>query len=341
MFDDMMQKHGKISHTESWVEGQACEILYFGIPCEPEDFIAVAVRKGHPRDIIANVLREVKRVVHEILSGDVKNRYEVRAAFMKKWLKRSLELRAAEQKLHDGMPPYLQKLLAGKRLLLWKEILVDLGYPDAAIVDDVIGGFSLTGWSPRTGVFQPDVRRPNLSVPQLVSMSPGLNAAVIESLSNAAPSEHDQLVWDETMAEVERGWLLPSDNCGECFIAKRFPVPQKDKVRLVDDFSICGVNGAYGLWEKLRVQAVDELCSYLAYMLDNGGDGVVPKLTGRTYDLKSAYKQFGVDPWHADRLKIAVKKPTGGVGIFSAAALLFGATGSVSSFCGPLQASLL
>ena len=331
-FDDMIQKHGTVSHTEKWVTGEACEVLYVGVPREPGDFIADAVRKGHPRDIIANVPEEVKRVIFEILSGDFKNRFQCRAAFMRKWLKRSLELRAAEQDLHEGMPSYLQKILSGKRLLLWKEILVDLGYPDAAIVDDVIKGFSLTGWSPRTGVFQPDVRRPNLSIPQLVSMSPGLNAAVVESLSNASPSEHDQLVWDETLAEVERGWLVPSNSSGECFIAKRFPVPQKDKVRLVDDFSICGVNGAYGLREKLRVQAVDELCSYVAYMRDNVGDGAVPKLVGRTYDLKSAYKQFGVDPWHADRLRIAVKRPTGGVGIFSAVALPFGATGSVSSF---------
>ena len=199
-------------------------MLHNGIPCEPEHFIKEAVRKGQPREIIANVPSEVKDVVHGILSGDVKERFAARAAFMKKWLKRSLELKDAEQKLFDGMPPYLQKLLVGKRLLLWKEILLDLGYPDATIVEDVIGGFSLTGWSLRTGVFKPDVRRPNLSVSQLISMCPRLNAAVVESLANSAPSEHDQLVWDETMAEVERGWLHPSDGNGECFIAKRFAV---------------------------------------------------------------------------------------------------------------------
>ena len=152
-------------------------------------------------------------------------------------------------------------------------------------------------------------------------MSANLNAAVVEPLAAAAPSEHDQFVWDKTMAEVERGWLQPSEYCGECIISKRFPVPQKDKVRFVDDFSICGVNGAYGLTEKLRVQAVDELCSYIAYMLDRSDGRAMLKLTGRTYDLKSVYKQFGVDPWHSSHLKIAVKKPGGGGGIFSALAL--------------------
>ena len=39
-----------------------------------------------------------------------------------------------------------------------------------------------------------------------------------------------------------------------------------------------------------------------------------------------------MDKWHAERLKIAVKRPGGGVGIFAALALPFGASGSVSSF---------
>lgn len=58
-------------------------------------------------------------------------------------------------------------------------------------------------------------------------MAPGLNAAVVESFKNAAPTEHDQLVWDETLVAADKGWLEPSDGLGECFIAKRFPVPQK------------------------------------------------------------------------------------------------------------------
>ena len=97
---------------------------------------------------LQNIPAEIRDVVHGILAGDIGERFAVRAAFMKKWLKRSLELKDDEQKLHEGMPPYLQKILKGKRLLLWKEILLDLGYPDAQVVDDVISGFSLTGTSP-------------------------------------------------------------------------------------------------------------------------------------------------------------------------------------------------
>ena len=57
-------------------------------------------------------------------------------------------------------------------------------------------------------------------------MSKGLNAAVVHSLHNAADSEYDQFVWNETMMEVDKGWLAPSSLDGECFVAKRFPVPR-------------------------------------------------------------------------------------------------------------------
>jgi len=330
--DDILKQHDGLQFAESWKEQEPCELLQFGVPREPADFLREAVEKGHPRDIIAQVPPLVRPALESLINGNLAERFQLRANFMKRWLRRSLELREEEKSLHDGLPDHLKKILAGKRLLLWKEILLDLGYPDASVVDDMISGFALTGWAPTTGIFRSDVRKPSLSVKQLVNMSPGLNASVLDSILRTEPGEHDQFVWDETLSEVDKGWLGESDASGECFIARRFPVPQKSKIRLVDDFSIAGVNAAFGLREKLRVQAVDELCAYLASMLDDAASGDLPVLVGRTYDLRSAYKQFGTDPWHAERLRIAVKKPAGGYGVFRALALPFGASGSVVHF---------
>lgn len=91
--DDMVNKYGEVAQAASWVEGQPCEVLHVGIPREPEYFIREAVSKGHPRDVITNVPDEVKCVVHSILDEDVAERFSLRAAFMKKCLRRSLELR--------------------------------------------------------------------------------------------------------------------------------------------------------------------------------------------------------------------------------------------------------
>ena len=85
--------------------------------------------------------------------------------------------------------------------------------------------------------------------------------------------------------------------------------------------------------EKLRVDAIDEILAGISVLLDSEGFADRNKgLLGRTFDLKSAYKQFGVDVPHSEKLRIAVKRPGGGVAFFKVLALPFGATGSVTAF---------
>ena len=69
-------------------------------------------------------------------------------------------------------------------------------------------------------------------------------------------------VWNEIMTKVDKGGWLLAPWMANALWQRDFQYPRRtNKVRLVDDFTICGVNGAYGLREKLRVQALDELCS--------------------------------------------------------------------------------
>ena len=330
--DDMAQKSRTVVVDERCGTDGQCEVVNIGIPREPSEFIQEALNKGHPRDIIANIRDAERDLLLNLVHQPCSVRFQKRAAFMKKWLKRSLELKESEQKLHDSLAPHLVPILMGKRLLLWKEILIDLAYSDVAVIDDVVKGFALTGWAPQTGVFHKHVRKPSLTTQELRKRAAGLNAAVTGSLENSTEGPHDQYAWDETMEEVQKGWLGVSDGSSECVIAKRFPLVQGSKVRLIDDFSICGANSAYGMTEKLRVQSIDELTAYLAYILDSTEGAACPALVGRTFDLKPAYKQFGVDEWRSKFLNIAVRKPGGSYGLFKVYALPFGASGSVTSF---------
>ena len=269
-----------------------CEIIHVGIPRAPEDFLREAVSKGHPRNLIARIPEAVRDAIENLLHQPLHKRLDRRAQFFRKWLKRSLELKSQEEDLHAQMPLHFRRVLKGKKFLLWREILVDLQYKDVGVIDDVIKGFSLTGWAPKTGVFERWVRKPEYSLDHL-KLAPALNAAVTGALTSATDGEHDQFVWDETQKEVEHGWFYPAEHCKPECIAKSFPLRQANKVRLIDDFSINGVNAAYGLREKLRVQSIDELCSYLAYILDHCEDPVALDLVGRTFE-------FGVDPYHHD-----------------------------------------
>ena len=310
------------------------EVLQIGIPRKPEVFLQAALEVGHPKNLLKRVRPELERAINFLVSENTKTLEELRANFLKKWLKRAMALKDQENQLHERMPKHLSLIMKGKRLLLWTEILVDLGYPDSAIIDEAIDGFSLIGWSNKSGVFETDVRAPSMSLDQLKGMAMGLNSAVVSSLKSQEWTDIDEQALEETEHEVAKGWLRHcSDiNLKDHFIAKRFPLQQREKIRLIDDFSICGVNSTFGLQEKLRVETIDEMIACLLVAMDESHGHHKPKLVGRCFDLKSAYKQFGVDAYHAEHLKIALKKSRGEVAFYDVLALPFGATGSVSAF---------
>ena len=103
-------------------------------------------------------------------------------------------------------------------------------------------------------------------------------------------------------------------------------------MRLIDDFSVCGVNSTVGLPEKLRVESVDQVVAILLAMMRSGHRPMRLPWVGRTFDLKAAYKQFGVSEEDTKRLKIALKAGPDAVRFFDVLALPFGATGNVVAF---------
>ena len=68
-------------------------------------------------------------------------------------MQRAVELRGQEKELHLKLPTHLRPLLKEKKLLLWQDILLDLEYPDAKIIDEICHGFPVTGWAQQSNVF--------------------------------------------------------------------------------------------------------------------------------------------------------------------------------------------
>ena len=76
---------------------------------------------------------------------------------------------------------------------------------------------------------------------------------------------------------------------------------------------------------------MDQLAAMVSRILNRCDQRKHPKVYGRTYDLKSAYKQFPVSPADRDVLRLAVQSPDGkGPRYFDVNALPFGAIGSVA-----------
>ena len=237
---------------------------------------------------------------------------------------------AFKQKLE----PYAADILRDKRLLVLDEILRSLDYPDKTLVQDIAKGFPLSGWMPRSNVFPAGTRRPSFNVDTLKRLALGLNKATLKSLQQRQDEELEKGAWEETQKEISQGWLWEASdaNLTACTIAKRFGIKQGPKIRVIDDCSCCGLNGSVGLREKFGLHSVDQLASMIAHSFNISPAGH-PKMLGRTYDLKSAYKQFPLAATDRDLLRIAVNCPGNPQSkLMGANVLPFGAVGSVAGF---------
>ena len=120
-----------------------------------------------------------------------------------------------------------------------------------------------------------------------------------ESICNKVkdtPSETDRAVWDKTLEEVEKGWLVgpfdPQQIPSHYPLSRRFGVVQGEKTRCVDDFSGSHVNACVQVTEAPKPHTVDVLASLLMQAMT-----ACPNAEGwcvRTLDLKDAYRQCAI-----------------------------------------------
>ncbi|CAE7041878.1 unnamed protein product [Symbiodinium sp. CCMP2592] len=166
-------------------------VLRVGIPWDPIEFIAKAGKIGHPYHKLSKCNKDLRDLVHDLVHkpGPVRSQ---RKNYIEKWARRAKELEPEETKLKAGMSDHRRKILQPKRILLFEEMLRDIGYDDMGVVQELIDGATLTGDIPITGVL-----------------------------------EIDQLLWDKTMEEVQSGYLSgeklrPIDNYSSSLINGSF-----------------------------------------------------------------------------------------------------------------------
>ena len=231
----------------------------------------------------------VKDVIKQNMADDPAHLALVRCREFTKWTVRAEQLKERELDYKNGLPKHMQLLLKNKRLLLFKEMLDAVDFPDKQLVSDLSHGFGISGWQRKTGVFPPRVKRPQFSLGTLESLAKGLNRALLQQLDDDKDDEDlIQRTWDKTLEEVELGYIWQDDGADPMNF--RFGLVQRaGKLRVIDDCSIGGFKSTVGAVEKYRVHAMDESAAFLAYLVDLEDGGLtVDGLSGRTYDLKHA-----------------------------------------------------
>jgi hypothetical protein len=311
------------------------ELCWVGIPSSPNEFVARAIKAGHPRGLDVHVDENMQEVVRLNLVAPPFELAKKRVEYLKKWTARAKEIAHEEEELKKAMPDHVRQVLGQKRLVLFGKMLRALHYPDEKLVEDISAGFRLSGYMTKSHVFRARSKRPTMSLETLRKLGKTFNANNVESFNRRQESELEEATWKETESELEKGWIfLDTDASTEGkFLGRRFGIRQGEKIRVIDDCTCCGLNLTVGLHEKFRLHSVDFLAAVFGFALKSCPTGRRPALRGRTYDLRSAYKQFAVHPLDRASLRMGVNVPgSKSYAMIGFNSLPFGAVGSVAGF---------
>ena len=240
-----------------WIK--SIEICTVGIPAEPLDFLKKAVSAGHPRGIEVHVDELIQNVVTENFHDCPYKLAKKRIEFFKRWQVCAKDIDQQGDAFIRRAPEHAQRILRGKRLQLWDEILSDLGYVDGNLITDIANGFDLTGWLRKSGVFAAGVRRPSFSRETLLKLAKGLNQATLKAMERRQDQHLEEGTWAETVDELSKGWIWEAtgESLDGKVIARRFGLQQGAKLRVIDDCSCGGLNHSVGLAEKFRLHSID------------------------------------------------------------------------------------
>ena len=202
----------------------------------------------------------------------------------------------------------------------------------------MINGADLTGLVPETGLL-PGKFVPALLTDEALALRSSLLRSRGASMAcSSGDAEIDTGVWEQTMEEVAAGWLVgpldPSEVPDTEPISRRFGIKQGCKIRPIDDFSASGVNEATTTTESPSLHTVDVIAASLTEWFRCSEEAKSPsKLSVRTYDLKSAYRQIGLSKNGRRSSCVAVYNPhLAETKLFRLLVLPFGAVRSVHSF---------
>lgn len=331
----------------------------------PQEFVAEAAKAQHPFDCVCNVPDVTRHNVFFILTQGKVAVTKFRLSAIQDVKKVVQECEAEDAAILSALPAEIQRVLVNKKFASLKRLLLKYSYVDSKIADELPKGLSYTGTPAPSGIFKSDFRLPSLSESELRNSSRWVRAATLASISSSGDAGLDRAVWEETVAERDRGWLqgpytqpeldamFPAGWCA----ARRFGLMQSGKLRCIDDLSEPGTNAAFGTSEKLSLMGLDSIAGLVRFVhsavQDNRevhvtlSDNSVlrgklhPEWTveeartwyGRCLDLRKAYRQLVSDPQSRWNSVVCLYNPeTNGVSCFVAIAALFGGAAVVYKF---------
>jgi hypothetical protein len=288
--------------------------------------------------IFEGISKSVKYAIQQCVSCDPSALAMKRAAFLKKWTDKALELLPKEREFALSLSAPRRSILRGKRLVLLDYMLRECCYDDPEIACDIANGFDLVGVAPKSGALPEAFQPAQLSEADLLNQASAANRSIYFSTKSCGDEAVDAELWKKTCKEKEAGWLQGpvsfSDIEHDGRLTRRFPVVQSGKVRCVDNFSESQINDAVTLQNRVTVDGADTVAAMCAEKMRSlQAAGKSSRLVGRSFDLTFAYRQLAVSDKSWRWSRVAVYNPhTKKTECFIQYCLPFGARASVTAF---------
>ena len=299
----------------------------FGLPWEWENFVHRACNSEHPFLQDSGVASELEEAIEAHMRLNEHQLCKYRKDWCKKWLLRAKQLDSEEIASRAKRPKHVADMTQTKRVLLTREILQDIGYQDIKCLDLIETGSTLAGDIQRCDIFKAQYKPCLMALDQLQKDSRSRNEYIMKMTVSAGSDELDRQLLEETREELSKGWAEGPFSIDEledgATVSRHFPLIQGKKTRMIDDISTSGVNDSCATFNKIDLHVVDTFSSVVRKFFHRCANcGKSGDLLGKTYDLKSAYRQVPISVYNLE----------GKAQIYRLKTLPFGATHSVYSF---------
>ena len=312
--------------------------VIFGIRWSEASFVQQAVSAGHPFNIFNGLADEVKEAIGKISSSHPAQIVLERKRKLAYWVNVAKDLEKLDTMNKMKASPERQNILKPKRIELLRRMITECGYADVGLPDDILRGFSLVGKVPQSKVLPKKFSPAVLPLSDLRGGARKAQQALRCSVTSSGDEATDTGLWEKTMTEVDRGWLigpLPWESLHDTdVVSRRFSVNQNGKLRPIDDYSQSQVNATIHSFETASVDGVDFVCALFCFFIQSlQTEGRSSELVTRSLDLSSAYRQLTISEDSAQYAFVAVFNPnSASASVFRQVSLPFGSKAAVNAF---------
>ena len=355
----------RIRRTQTDAMGN--RVIYASIPWSKAGFLDKAKTLTHPVDSSAFLGDDIYSNIFFVLThspAEVMAHRDSQLEVLKEIVK---NFRDEEAEIHKNLPAEIERVVSGKNVLAFEQVLKVIRYRDVKVARRIFCGFQLSGFLEDTNEFAKRIPK-NLqpvSKQDLLTSSCWSRHIIASKVCSSNDREMDEEIHRITKEENEAGWLIGPFSTDELdakfdkrwIASPRFGVRQSNKIRPIDNFSIHGQNTTVSANETIPLGGVDAIMCLAKWAVgsvsedrtirvpDGKGswlEGVLHPgwstdsartIMGQCIDLKAAYKEVPRDSQDAAISVIATWNPfNSSVELYESIALPFGSTGSVFGF---------